>query len=135
VFFIQFKQYDQRIHVCRTCLSHTVHHYHVSVAFMTIFRVIYNKIKNQNSLSKCKSEPHDITKNVFTFLYSHWISAYLLLKWVKFWPQSTLPKRRVGRHWHKMQSMIVFLWMGCKNSKIIANRLLALWFWKQIWTV
>jgi len=26
------------------------------------------------------------------------MSAYLLLKWVKFWPESTLTKRHVGRH-------------------------------------
>ena len=36
--------------------------------------------------------------------------------------------------WHKIQSMIVFLWMCCNHSKVIAHRLLTLWFWKQIWT-
>jgi len=45
-------------------LSNTVHHQHVSITVMTVIRVTYRNIRNTNSLSKCLSEPLDVTKNV-----------------------------------------------------------------------
>jgi len=46
------------------CVSHTVHHQHVSIAVATIVKVTYKNVRNPNSLSKCVSEPLDVTKNV-----------------------------------------------------------------------
>jgi len=35
-------------------------------------QVTYKNIWNLNSLSKCMSEPFDVTENVSDFLYIHW---------------------------------------------------------------
>lgn len=59
--------------MCIMCLSHTVHHQHVSIAVASIFRVNCKNIRNSNSLSKRTSEMLNVTKNVLNFLYNHWI--------------------------------------------------------------
>ena len=53
------------------CLSHTVHHQHVSITIVIVIRLIYRNIRNPNSLSKCITEPLQVTKNALNFLYSH----------------------------------------------------------------
>jgi hypothetical protein len=72
------------MHVRSMCLSHTIHHQHISVTFVIIVRLIYRNIRNPNSLTKCITEPLEVTKNALTFLYSNWISPYLPLESDKF---------------------------------------------------
>ena len=57
--------------VCSMCLSHTVHYQHVSITIIIVVRLIYRNIRNPNSLSKCITEPLEVTKNALNFLYSH----------------------------------------------------------------
>ena len=59
------------MHVCSMCLSHTVHHQHISVTFVIVVRLIYRNVRNPNSLSKCIPEPQEVTKNALNFLYGH----------------------------------------------------------------
>jgi hypothetical protein len=55
------------MHVCITCLSHTVLHERVSIAVATFFKVNYKNIKRLNNLSKHTSEPLYITKMSYAF--------------------------------------------------------------------
>jgi len=41
--------------------------FHITI--MTIIRVTYKNIGNPNNLSKCKSEPLDVTKNLGKFIF------------------------------------------------------------------
>ena len=52
------------------CLSQTIHHEHVSITAAITFRITFKKIRNPNKMSKCISEPLDITKKVTDPLYS-----------------------------------------------------------------
>jgi len=55
------------MHKCIVRLSHTIHHQHVAVTFMTIFRVTYKNIRNPNDLSKCTREPLNVRRISSTF--------------------------------------------------------------------
>jgi hypothetical protein len=62
------------------CIYHVLFITNVPIAVETIISVTNKNTTNPNSLSICISDPHNVSKNVSNFLYSHWISAYLLLK-------------------------------------------------------
>jgi len=51
--------------------SHAIHHQYVSITIVIIVRLIYRNIRNSNSLSKCITEPPEVTKNPLNVLYSH----------------------------------------------------------------
>ena len=53
------------------CLSHTVHHQHVSIITVIVIRLIYRNIRNPIGLSKCITERLEVTKNALNFVYSH----------------------------------------------------------------
>jgi len=61
------------MHVCEMCLSYilTIHHQLVSIAVAFIITITYKIIRNPKSLSKCMSEPLDVTNNISYFMYSH----------------------------------------------------------------
>jgi len=56
----QFTLYDQQMQCYIMCLSHTIHHQHVSIAIATIYGVTYKNIRNASNLSKRLSDPLDI---------------------------------------------------------------------------
>jgi len=66
--------------VCRMCLSHNIRHQNASIAVMMIISVKYKNITNPNSLPKRITNHLWLWRMHKTFLYSHWISVYLLLK-------------------------------------------------------
>jgi len=45
---------NQRMHVCKIYLSHSIHRQHVSVAIRTIIKVTYKNIMNPYFLAKCE---------------------------------------------------------------------------------
>jgi len=59
------------MHARRMCLSHTVHHQHVSVAVTAISWLTYKNTTNPNSLSTQTHELLNVTENVLHFLYGH----------------------------------------------------------------
>jgi hypothetical protein len=70
----RFMEFNQQMHVCKICLTLSAHHQRVSVSITTVIKVTYKNIMNPDFLSKCM-----VTKNTWNFLYSHWISDYLLI--------------------------------------------------------
>jgi len=57
------------MHVYSMCSSHTVHHQHVSITIVIIIGLIYGNMGNPYILSKCITEPLEVTKNALNFLY------------------------------------------------------------------
>ena len=62
------------------CVYHVIRHQRVSVAVAAMIRVTWKNAGSPNSLSKCISEPVDVTKNISNFPHCHCMSTSLLQK-------------------------------------------------------